>query len=72
MGGYGVLNAAGAGYSQNLADMFSAMTGGNKAIEVLCMWAWEAIRILAGEGYDNVEILDGGFTAWPFDIHHGA
>lgn len=36
MGGYGVLNAAGAGYSQNLVAMFSAMTGGNKAIEALC------------------------------------
>jgi len=35
MGGYGVLNAAGAGYSQQLVTMFSAMTGGSKAIEVL-------------------------------------
>ena len=34
--------------------------------------AWEAIRILAGYGYDNVEILDGGFLAWPFDIQQGA
>jgi NADPH-dependent 2,4-dienoyl-CoA reductase/sulfur reductase-like enzyme/rhodanese-related sulfurtransferase len=33
--------------------------------------AWEAICILAGYGYSNVEILDGGFLAWPFDIHHG-
>jgi len=33
--------------------------------------AWEAVRILAGEGYDNVEILDGGFLAWPYAIHHG-
>ena len=33
--------------------------------------AWEAICILAGYGYTNVEILDGGFLAWPFDIHHG-
>jgi predicted dienelactone hydrolase len=37
MGGYGVLNAAGAGYSPNLVTMFSAMTGGNKAIEELCI-----------------------------------
>jgi len=37
MGGYGVLNAAGAGYSLNLVTMFSAMTGGNKAVEVLCI-----------------------------------
>jgi NADPH-dependent 2,4-dienoyl-CoA reductase/sulfur reductase-like enzyme/rhodanese-related sulfurtransferase len=29
--------------------------------------AWEASRILAGEGFDNVEILDGGFLAWPFE-----
>jgi predicted dienelactone hydrolase len=36
MGGYGALNAAGAGYSQNLASMFSSMTGGSKAVEVLC------------------------------------
>ena len=34
--------------------------------------AWEAICMLNGLGYDNVEILDGGFTAWPFDVHHGA
>ncbi len=34
--------------------------------------AWEAIRILAGQGYDNVEILDGGFLAWPFESHKGA
>lgn len=33
--------------------------------------AWEAVCILAGQGYDNVEILDGGFLAWPFDTHHG-
>ncbi len=35
MGGYGVLNAAGAGYSDQLVRFFSAMSGGNKAIEVL-------------------------------------
>jgi len=34
MGGYGVLNAAGAGYSDQLLQMFSQMTGGNKAISV--------------------------------------
>ncbi|HSL85955.1 MAG TPA: alpha/beta fold hydrolase, partial [Bacteroidales bacterium] len=37
MGGYGVLNAAGAGYSQNLVNMFGTMTGGSKAIEALCI-----------------------------------
>jgi len=35
MGGYGVLNAAGAGYSTQAVTMFGAMTGGSKAIEAL-------------------------------------
>lgn len=35
MGGYGVLNAAGAGYSTRLVSLFSAMSGGSKAIETL-------------------------------------
>jgi predicted dienelactone hydrolase len=35
MGGYGVLNAAGAGYSAKIIKMFSALSGGSKAIEVL-------------------------------------
>ncbi len=34
MGGYGVLNVAGAGYSDASLKMFGAMTGGSKAIEV--------------------------------------
>jgi predicted dienelactone hydrolase len=34
MGGYGVLNAAGAGYSQQAATFFATMTGGSKSIEV--------------------------------------
>jgi len=33
MGGYGVLNAAGAGYSRQLAGFFSTITNGSKAIE---------------------------------------
>jgi rhodanese-related sulfurtransferase len=33
--------------------------------------AWEASRILAGEGFDNIEILDGGFMAWPFETEQG-
>ncbi|MEP6747411.1 MAG: alpha/beta fold hydrolase [Bacteroidota bacterium] len=33
MGGYGVLNAAGAGYSNKLAGFYSTIAGGNKAIE---------------------------------------
>lgn len=32
MGGYGVLNAAGAGYSKKLDTVFAQMTGGSKAI----------------------------------------
>ncbi|GLR20117.1 alpha/beta hydrolase family protein [Portibacter lacus] len=35
MGGYGVLNVGGAGYSEGLAKFFSGMTGGNKSIESL-------------------------------------
>ena len=34
MGGYGVLNAAGAGYSSKLTGAFSQMTGGSNAISV--------------------------------------
>jgi len=34
MGGYGVLNVAGAGYSPQLATFFTNMTGGSKAIGV--------------------------------------
>jgi predicted dienelactone hydrolase len=35
MGGYGVLNAAGAGYSEQLVTMFGTMSGGSRAIEIL-------------------------------------
>jgi predicted dienelactone hydrolase len=34
MGGYGVLNVAGAGFSNQLATFFGSMTGGSKAVEV--------------------------------------
>jgi predicted dienelactone hydrolase len=34
MGGYGVLNAAGAGYGQQILPQFTALSGGSKAIEV--------------------------------------
>lgn len=34
MGGYGVLNAAGAGYSEKLLTTFSQMTGGSNAIKI--------------------------------------
>lgn len=33
--------------------------------------AWEAIRILAGLGYKNTEMLDGGIMAWPFELVQG-
>ncbi len=35
MGGYGVMNVAGAGYSEQLADFFSSIAGGSKAVEIL-------------------------------------
>ena len=35
MGGYGVLNAGGAGYSEFAVNFFGGMTGGSKALEVL-------------------------------------
>jgi len=34
--------------------------------------AWEASRILAGQGHHNLEILEGGFAAWPFESEQGA
>jgi rhodanese-related sulfurtransferase len=34
--------------------------------------AWEASRILAGAGFENIEILDGGYMAWPFETVAGA
>lgn len=34
MGGYGVLNASGAGYAESATKFFGLMTGGSKAIEV--------------------------------------
>jgi predicted dienelactone hydrolase len=34
MGGYGVLNVAGAGFSTQLASFFGSMTAGSKAIDV--------------------------------------
>lgn len=33
--------------------------------------AWEACTILAHRGYDNLEILDGGIMAWPFETVSG-
>jgi len=33
--------------------------------------AWEAIRMLAGQGYDNVEMLDGGMSCWPYETERG-
>jgi predicted dienelactone hydrolase len=34
MGGYGALNAAGAGYSKNAATLFAGLSGGSKSIEM--------------------------------------
>lgn len=42
MGGYGVLNAAGAGYSTTMARMFGQLTGGSKLMET---------RVSGAEGY---------------------
>jgi NADPH-dependent 2,4-dienoyl-CoA reductase/sulfur reductase-like enzyme/rhodanese-related sulfurtransferase len=33
--------------------------------------AYEAARILAGEGFTDLEILDGGLLAWPFEEETG-
>ena len=33
--------------------------------------AWEATRILSGLGYDNLELLDGGLMAWPYETVRG-
>jgi NADPH-dependent 2,4-dienoyl-CoA reductase/sulfur reductase-like enzyme/rhodanese-related sulfurtransferase len=34
--------------------------------------AWEALRILNGRGLDNLELLEGGLAAWPFETEAGA
>ena len=33
--------------------------------------AWEASRMLAGLGCENIEILDGGILAWPYETDEG-
>jgi NADPH-dependent 2,4-dienoyl-CoA reductase/sulfur reductase-like enzyme/rhodanese-related sulfurtransferase len=33
--------------------------------------AWEALRFLTGCGYQNVELLEGGLSAWPFETELG-
>jgi rhodanese-related sulfurtransferase len=41
----------------------------DKPVVIYCkssLRAWEGSCILAGLGYDNTEILDGGIVAWPF------
>jgi rhodanese-related sulfurtransferase len=46
----------------------------NKPVVSYCkssLRAWEAVRILSGFGLNNVEILDGGFMAWPFETVQG-
>ncbi|MGD9494930.1 MAG: FAD-dependent oxidoreductase [Armatimonadota bacterium] len=40
-----------------------------KRVVIYCktsLRAWEAARILAAAGHDNLEILDGGMLAWPY------
>ena len=32
---------------------------------------YEAQRILAGAGFDNVRLMDGGVVAWPYEIALG-
>ena len=34
--------------------------------------AYEALRALTGLGYANLELLEGGMTAWPFERETGA
>jgi len=45
MGGYGVLNVAGAGYSDGLAGFFTKMTGGSKAINKLTLSNPEYLKV---------------------------
>lgn len=46
----------------------------DKRVVIYCktsLRAWEAYTILSGAGYSNIEILDGGFVAWPFETQQG-
>ncbi len=65
MGGYGVLNVAGAGFSQQAGQLFSQMTGGSKAIMV---------RIAGAPAYQATE--DSRIKAIvvfaPWGMEHGA
>lgn len=41
----------------------------DKLVVIYCktsLRAWEAVRILAGLGYERLAILDGGILAWPY------
>jgi len=33
--------------------------------------AYEAARVLAGTGHENVEILEGGIVSWPYETEGG-
>jgi NADPH-dependent 2,4-dienoyl-CoA reductase/sulfur reductase-like enzyme/rhodanese-related sulfurtransferase len=47
----------------------------DRRIVVYCkssLRAYEAVRIMAGEGFQNLQILDGGLLAWPFEEERGA
>jgi NADPH-dependent 2,4-dienoyl-CoA reductase/sulfur reductase-like enzyme/rhodanese-related sulfurtransferase len=52
----------------------AAEISSGKPVVVYCkssLRAWEAVRMLAGKGFDCVELLDGGFMAWPFEVVQG-
>lgn len=34
--------------------------------------AYEALRALTGLGYENLELLEGGVTTWPYELEPGA
>ncbi len=41
----------------------------DRSVVIYCktsLRAWPACRILAANGYDNLEMLEGGLAAWPF------
>jgi NADPH-dependent 2,4-dienoyl-CoA reductase/sulfur reductase-like enzyme/rhodanese-related sulfurtransferase len=47
----------------------------DKRVVIYCktsLRAWEAYRFLVGRGQQNVELLEGGIAAWPFETEKGA
>lgn len=46
----------------------------NREIVIICragLRAYEAARILKGEGYNNVKVMEGGVLAWPYPLEMG-